>query len=263
MRHKIGILQGRLSDAPKGRLQYFPKKWSEEFNKANKAGFSYIEFFSERKLNLKNPIWDKKKLILLKTKYLKENLKFYSFIDDYILKASLDNNLLKYFSKLIHNLSYLNIKIFIIPLYGKNKINKKNIKKISVFLDKISSECKKKKIKLLIESNISPNLYFELQKILKNKVGFTFDTGNRILLKRNIYKDLDNFGNNISHVHIKDKNIQKKNVSLGSGLVNFKKIFKKLSEIKYDGNFTLETNRYDRPVYFAKKNLNFIKNNLV
>ena len=58
MRQKIGILQGRLSDAPKGRLQYLPKKWSEEFN-----------------------------------------------------KAILDNNLLKYFSKLNDNLSYLNIKI--------------------------------------------------------------------------------------------------------------------------------------------------------
>ena len=255
----IGIIQGRLSQAPKGRLQYFPKKWEDEFNKAKIVGFSFIEFFSERKLNLNNPIWNKKELKSLKEKYHKENLKFYSFVDDYVLKANLDNKLLKYYFNLIKNLGYLGIQILTIPLYGKNKINKKNIIKISAFLEKISLECKKKKIKLLIESNISPKLYFELQSNIKNKVDFTFDTGNRILLKRNIYSDIISFGKHISHIHIKDKNNQKKNVSLGCGKVNFKRIFEHLSKIKYKGSFTLETNRHNRPIHFAKKNLKFIK----
>ena len=255
----IGIIQGRLSPAPKGRLQYFPKKWKDEFNLAKKIGFSFIEFFSERKLNLDNPIWNKKGLKSLKEKYHNENLKFYSFVDDYVLKANLDNKLLEYYLKLIKNLSYLGVKILTIPLYGKNKINKKNLIKTSAFLEKVSLECKKKKIKLLIESNISPKLYFELQSNIKNKVDFTFDTGNRILLKRNIYSDIISFGKHISHIHIKDKDILKKNVSLGCGKVNFKKIFEYLNKIKYKGSFTLETNRHNRPIYFAKKNLNFIK----
>ena len=31
MKNRIGILLGRLSNAPKGRLQYFPKNWIKEF----------------------------------------------------------------------------------------------------------------------------------------------------------------------------------------------------------------------------------------
>ena len=56
----IGIIQGRLSNAPKNRLQFFPKKWDLEFETANICGYDYIEFFSERQLNQSNPVWNKK-----------------------------------------------------------------------------------------------------------------------------------------------------------------------------------------------------------
>ena len=42
-------------------------------------------------------------------------------------------------------------------------------------------------------------------------------------------------------------------------LVNFLKLFKELNNIGYKGGLTLETNRLNRPVFYAKKNLNFIK----
>ena len=34
---------------------------------------------------------------------------------------------------------------------------------------------------------------------------------------------------------------------------------KELNNIGYKGGLTLETNRLNRPVFYAKKNLNFIK----
>ena len=39
----IGIIQGRLSKAPKNRLQYFPKKWNLEFKIAKECNYQYIE----------------------------------------------------------------------------------------------------------------------------------------------------------------------------------------------------------------------------
>ena len=56
---KIGIVQGRLSESPINRLQFFPKDYEAEFPIAKKIGFDYIEFFSERKFNKNNPIWNK------------------------------------------------------------------------------------------------------------------------------------------------------------------------------------------------------------
>ena len=63
MKNLIGIVQGRLSASPKNRLQFFPKNWQEEFILAKKINYNFIEFFSERKFNKNNPIWNKKKLI--------------------------------------------------------------------------------------------------------------------------------------------------------------------------------------------------------
>ena len=259
MKNKFGILQGRLTKAPSGRLQFFPNDWSKEFPIAKNIGFDYIELFSERTKNPKNPIWSLKQTKLLKKKYKDSNLIFYSFIDDYLIKSNINSKLIKYYYFLINKLKVLNIKIFILPFYGKNKIKNQNLKKISNFLNIINSKCKKNKIKLSIESNIDPDLFFKLRKNLKDKIYLAFDTGNRSVLKRDMYDDLRIFNKSIIHVHIKDKNNFEKNVLLGKGMVNFLKLFKELNNIGYKGGLTLETNRLNRPVFYAKKNLNFIK----
>ena len=68
MKYKIGIIQGRLTTAPPGRLQYFPKKYDLEFILAKKIRFNHIEMFSERKFNSENPIWNKEGIKILKKK---------------------------------------------------------------------------------------------------------------------------------------------------------------------------------------------------
>lgn len=259
MKFKIGILQGRLSKSPKGRLQYFPQNCEKEFILAKKLGLDYIEFFSERKKNIKNPIWDIKKLEQMKKEYLKLDLNFYSFVDDFILKKKIDTNLIKYYNLLLSRLKFLNIKILTIPFYGVNKISDNNFKKIVYFLNKITKVSKKKNIKIGIESNISFKKFCELKKNINNEIFFTFDTGNRVMLKRDLYNDLLLFKNHILHIHIKDKNSQGKNVLLGKGNVNFKKVFLALKKISYKNKLTLETNRLEHPMTTAKKNIKFLK----
>ena len=56
---RLGIVQGRLSYAGK-KLQAFPKDPFKEFSIGSKIGYDFIEFFSERKINKKNPIWSDK-----------------------------------------------------------------------------------------------------------------------------------------------------------------------------------------------------------
>lgn len=62
MKNKVGIVQGRLTAAPKARLQFFPKNWGNEFAIAQSLKIDFIEFFSERIINKKNPIWNDKNL---------------------------------------------------------------------------------------------------------------------------------------------------------------------------------------------------------
>ena len=118
----------------------------------------------------------------------------------------------------------------------------------------------KKKLTIFLESNISPSTFIKIKKNKNfNKLKFLFDTGNRSILKRNLYEDVVSFGKHIGHIHIKDKNKEKKNVKLGSGNVNFQKFFNCLKVIKYRGNITLETPREKNFIKSAKNNYKFVK----
>jgi sugar phosphate isomerase/epimerase len=256
----IGIVQGRLSLAPKNRLQHFPKKYEQEFELAKKVNFDYIEFFSERQFNPKNPIWSKFKVNDYKQLSKKHNLKIYTFCDDYIIENSIiRKSTLKYLFKLIKNLNFLGIKKLILPLYEKSKINEENFFKTCNSLKLIYLYCKKKKIKLLIEANITPELFYKIKKNTSMNIFLVYDTGNRVNLKSNMYEDIEKFGSEIGHIHIKDKNNFDKNVFLGSGNVDFKLLFKKLKKIKYKYSYTIESTREKNPVKSAIKNFNFLK----
>ncbi len=255
----LGIVQGRLSNAPKNRLQFFPKKYQNEFILASEIGFDFIEFFSEKKFNIKNPIWKDK----LKDNYLQlskeNNLKIYSFCDNYIISNSiLQNKNILYIEKLIKKMKEVKIKNLFLPMYGKSLMTDINYKKFINKFKKILNY--DDKINIYIESDISPYTFKVLKKTIKSKrFRFLFDTGNRSTLKRNLYEDIKIFGNDISHVHIKDKNENNTNVMLGKGIINFKKIFKSLNSINYSYNFTLETTRDNNFKKSAKLNFNFTK----
>ena len=88
----IGIVQGRLTDfKDKKILQKFPKNYSKEFIKASNLGFNFIEIFTEKKFNKKNPLWLKegrKNYIKISKKH---KLHLVSLIDEY----SINNNITK------------------------------------------------------------------------------------------------------------------------------------------------------------------------
>ena len=85
----IGIVQGRVSESPKDRLQFFPKNWKSEFKKVEKLNYDFIEFFTERKLNKKNPVWSKTGINDYIYLAKKHNLKIFNFCDDFIISNSI------------------------------------------------------------------------------------------------------------------------------------------------------------------------------
>ena len=256
----LGIVQGRLSFSGK-KLQCFPKKPLDEFKLASEIGYDFIEFFGERIKNYNNPIWTSKGIKQYIKASKKYNQKIYSFCDDYVINHSLGGKrTLNKIVNTIEQIEKLSIKKYILPMYGKSFINKKNKKKITENLTIISEICNKKKIELLIESNMSPKEFFNLKKITKsNNFYFLFDTGNRVLLKKNFVSDICKFNNEIKHVHLKDKNFKNKNVIFGKGEVNFKLIFKELNKINYKGSFTIESQRGKNIKAQATKNYIFFK----
>ena len=256
----LGIVQGRLSYSGR-KLQSFPKNPYDEFKLASKIGYNFIEFFGERIRNKDNPIWSDSGIKRYLEISKKKNIKIYSFCDNYIINNSLTHKkTLARIINTIQRLAKLKIKKYILPLYGKSQINFKNKNKIYKSLSKISGICKKNRIQLLLESNMSPKEFISLKRNINSKnCYFLFDTGNRILLKKNPVDDIYEFKNNIRYVHLKDKNIHDKNVIFGKGLVDFNSIFKALMKINYKGSFAIESQRGENIELQATKNFNFFK----
>ena len=256
----IGIIQGRLTYTKK-KLQWFPKNPLREFEIAKKLNYDFIEFFAEKNINKKNPIWSNVGIKNYIKEAQKNKLKIYSFCDDYYIKNYLGNKkTLNYALNIIKRLKLLKVKKYIIPLYGKSFLNKKNKQNAIKNISHIGKICIKYKIELLLESNMSPKNFFEIKKkILHKNCFFLFDTGNRVTLKRNFQKDINNFGKYIKHIHLKDKNKLKKNVIIGKGLVNFNLLFSNLKKINYKGSFSIESQRGHDILKQASKNYLFFK----
>ena len=142
------------------------------------------------------------------------------------------------------------------------KVNliKKIKKKFYEIISKVSKLCSSQNIELLLESNMSPEEFEKLKKNINTKnCFFLFDTGNRVLLKRNLVKDILRFKNNIKHIHLKDKNIHNKNVLIGEGMVDFESVFIALKKIKYKESFAIESQRGKDIEFQATKNFIFFK----
>ncbi len=258
--NKFGIVQGRLSLAPKNRLQFFPKKnWFKEFEKAKMVGLDFIELFAERKFNKSNPIWSDKGRNQIKKLVKLNNLKLITICDDHVIDKNIHKkSYLKYFNNLLYVTNRLGIKSIILPLYEKSNLTNENYIKFINILKIILKNSHKRNINILLESNISAETFLFLKKKVKYKnLYFLFDTGNRVK-NENYFEDILILNKNIKQVHIKDKNKEMKNVKIGKGLVNFKKIFAYLKKIKFQGNIVFESTREKDPVKTAIKNKKII-----
>ena len=254
-----------MSSPPSNKiLQYFPyKNWKNEFFLAKKHGFNFIEYFAERNYNKKNPIWSLKKLYIIKKLIKKNNLFNYSFCDDFFINKNIltYKNLNSYYNTLINNLSILKVRLYIVALFEKSVINKSNIKNYAEIIRNISDKLKKKKIKLLLETNLDVYSLKKLMKLIdKKNVYLVYDTGNRLKKKNMQYDEIIKLKKFISHFHLKDKNWKGQNVILGTGSVDFENIFRAIKKIKYKGNFVFETNRGDNPIKTMINNKKYILN---
>jgi len=260
MNKRFGIIQGRLVKPPKNVLQYFPPNWIEEINLAKRLKLGFIEFFKDRKFNLVCPFFTNAGFKTVSNILNLKKFKSYSFCDDFFI----NNNFLKhkylkkYFEDMSTNLKTIKTKLYVLPLYEKSNLDKKNLSKFITKINLVANILKKKKIFLALETDLEVEFLKILFKKTKN-IYLVYDTGNRLKKNINQYEEILNLNNKIIHVHIKDKNFLGENVIIGKGSVNFKKIFLALKQINYKRNFTFETNRGKFPYNTMFNNIKKIK----
>ena len=256
---KYGIIQGRLTMPSNSELQCFPENWEREFGYAKKLGLGFIEFFVERDFNPDNPLWieEGRQKIIMQAQ--RENIEIYSACSDYIINNNIFlDGTIKHLHSFIDACSAIGCKLVVLPFFGESDVDSQDFTELVKIMKSLGKYVAKKKMLLAIETPFLPDDIIELlEKInMKDNVKCVFDTGNRALLSENLSNEIKKLDKWVSHVHIKDKNINDENVTLGTGVVNFKEIFNALSFIQYNGPFVFETTRGSDPIRTAAYNMN-------
>lgn len=253
-------MQGRLVDAPDNEhLDWFPtQNWQEEFKLAKEIGLGSIELVFDRGRTSLNPLLARSGRAMLRKEFSETGLLPYSCCLNFIIDNSIKNE--DVFELCVESLKFLNeldIKMAVLPLFGESDLETYDTLKELI---KLTAIAKDYDIKILIESNQNASWIMKfLDDISLQSVGVVYDIGNASLCGHSVENELLLLQERVAHVHIKDKIQSGLNVPLGSGIVNFAKVFEALSEIKYQGRFTLETCKGENALISAAENLAFVK----
>jgi len=255
---QLGVVQGRLIPSPPGQLQWFPQaRWEEEFALAASVGFGFVELIAEREHNDQNPVWSDVGIDRIHELCAQHGLSHPTLCNDYIINHSLQDGreALNQTLRLVQQAGKLRTDIFILPLFEQSEITPENCGRFKPLLLEISAAAKQTGNRLCLETLLPGTSLRDLLKEMGDtNIQCVFDTGNRVTLDRDIYSDILVLRDHVGHVHIKDKDSAGNNVALGTGLVDFKKLFETLAAIRYGGIYTFETCRGGEPLRTARYN---------
>ena len=207
----------------------FQKNWIKEFEYLKKTKLDYIEFFTEKEKNYKNPFWSYEGLKRIKKETSLLKYKRIILCDNFAIKNSFTSQKTQeYLKDLINRLSFFKNAMLIIPIFSKKIQDKQNFTSHIKHSSMLLKHAMKKNVKISFEifnkDKMIRKFCLKLSKI-KN-FGITYDTGNAYLFNKNFYNELNLLKKFVNHIHLKDRDKLGRNVELGKGEINFKNFLK-------------------------------------
>lgn len=271
MKNKFGIMQGRLLPKYKGRYQAHPVGyWRDEFPIASELGLDSIEFILDYNDMEKNPLIAPGGIEEIQKIENSTGVKVRSICADYFMESPIHSDnidivdkSLNVLDRLIKNASLLNVKNIVIPCVDKSSLkNTENKNNFINNIKKIVGTAERANINISLETDLAPIPFANLLDSINSKnVTVNYDTGNSAALGYDPEEEFISYGHRITDLHIKDRLLGTGPVELGTGDVNFSKIFDLLSKYKYKGIIIFQAFRDDEGLEIFKKQLSwFFKN---
>ncbi len=267
-RNPIGIMQGRLSPSPDGKIQFFPwKTWQNEFALAASLGLSEIEFIFDYDDHLLNPVFSGDGVDAIKKLIDDTGIKVNFICADYFMempffKDSKPANLInsKVLNHLIYHAKKINAKGIEIPLVDNSSI------KTDLDRDLLIGELKKSldfaerfNVQIGLETDLPPKKFKELLEAFSHPlIRANYDVGNSASLGYDVEKEFEEYGGFINNIHIKDRLLRGGTVPLGQGAADFEKFFSMVERSGYEGSFIFQTARGADEIETAKNNIVFM-----
>lgn len=237
---KLGIIQGRLSTPVDGHIQEFPKNnWQQEFNILFQLGLSHVEWIITETSFSSNPIFHDGLL---------KGYPISTICCDQLIHSEInDRNFLKEkLEPVCHAARTHKIKSIGIPLLEASSLEDKS-KRESFVGNILELHSKFPELIFTFEAELK---WQEVLEIVNenNQFKLTYDTGNITShCGPEIHEEyLENVFHKIDNIHLKDRKRFSdgwKTVFPSTGDTKFNMIFKKLKELGYNGNYTMQTAR--------------------
>jgi hexulose-6-phosphate isomerase len=261
---QIGIMQGRLSPRIDGKIQAYPAKtWQKEFEIAKEIGYSAIEWIVEKPLEI-NALMSKSGMQEIKEIILKTGERVDYVCADFFMQQPLvrmsekikeENK--KILEQILINSKEIGAIGVEIPFVDASSIKTESEidELISVTEDafKLAGEIG---INVSLETDLNAKEFKKLlEKIDLDHVKANYDIGNSASLGYEPLEELENYGQKILNVHVKDRKLGSTTVPLGTGNADIRCVFEKLDEIGYTGGITMQAARGEDDVAIAREQL--------
>jgi L-ribulose-5-phosphate 3-epimerase len=270
MIESFGIMQGRLLPKYQGRYQAHPVGyWQNEFEIAKNLSLGLIEFILDFNHYEINPLMTIQGLDEINALVDQTGVAVKSVCADYFMEAPLhsENSAIGEKSSLvlkhlIKNGAALGITDIVIPCVDQSSL--KNIEDQVRFVNRLTpllDEAAKYNINLALETDLAPKPFLELLNMFNSeKIKVNYDTGNSASLGYDSLEEFACYGDKITDIHIKDRQLGGGSVPLGSGDTDFNSFFTTLSKIDYKGLFIMQVYRDDEGVDIFKRQFDWFKN---
>jgi hexulose-6-phosphate isomerase len=269
---RIGIMQGRLSPRPAGKLQAFPwNSYSAEFEIAARLGFASIEWIFEAERFEQNPIWTEQGRSQICELTARTGVLVRSVCADYFMErrlagepdAALAENR-DVLAELIVAARGVGAERILIPLLESSAPSSSELKReVVASLRSVAPIAERQGITLGLELEIPGRDYAALiRNVASPNVRAYYDTGNSTAQGLDIAVDVEPLLPLLHAVHVKDRLVGGGSTPLGRGAANFGGFFKALARAGFSGDFVLQHYFEREPEQQAAQALEFVKNQL-
>ena len=262
-------MQGRLLSKYKDKYQAHPVGyWQNEFILAQQLGLDCIEFILDYDLWDCNPLMttEGRKEILQISK--NTGVKVKTICADYFMNAPLhssDKDLReaskKVFDMLLSSAYEIGVKDIVLPCVDNSSLNDEvSCSSLSSSLDSLLPKAEALKVNICLETDLNPNNFYTfLEKFKSKRLTVNYDTGNSASLGYDIVEEFEAYGTRITDLHIKDRVFQGGSVFLGTGDVDFDKLFQQIIKYKFSGPIILQAYRDDEGFKIFNNQLSWFK----
>lgn len=250
----FGFMQGRLSSIVDGKIQAFPAEhWREEFPLANAIGFPKIEWTLDQQSLHENPLMTRDGQREISELCRRHDLRVVAITGDCFMQApfwkaaddTIRQTLEQDFLTIARAASTVGAGIVVVPLVDGGRMETAvQEDMLADFMVRNTTLLADLDVRIAFESDFAPaQLAQFIARFDQAVFGVNYDLGNSASLGYDAAEEWASYGDRVIHVHLKDRVRGGTTVPLGTGDVDFHKVFKAIHAAGYAGHFVMQTAR--------------------